>query len=481
MVDTSRERLDVIERLSPARRGRELEQFVADLLRQHHFTVRPNAGTARPRQTDVLASRGSEWYLVECKWRSDKANIDDVDSVRSRLNRIDHSVVGVLISMPGFTGTVLHDVGHHRKQPILLISRDELVRLAQGMESLPRLLWRKKEALVADGTVLLDEPTRKGGRARRRMVLPPAESQFISVDGTQSPVVQCGGTFGQVVFVQQLENIDWVPAAGLGVTLDVAPSVLNERELRDLVDHLADLGWATADARWNIQQSTRNWHGVGCAAFANELPKWRQRADIPEAHHSEEICYVDRCDGGFYSLTATLAAHGSRSSLFARVSFQLQGIPLDNGPLLELCKSIGVHESLYFRPRANESVKRHHFADAQVANVQPIHHFVTTSREPEDPVQEWVTGIVIINPFHEKHGDSPTKHLPDGATSLRHREQLVCDLRHHHPYLGRHEYSYRFTGFELAHTSDATVCRPIVDWTRNKTTPHDADTAADRF
>lgn len=288
------------------RRGTELERFVADLFRRYHFTVRLNAGTARPRQTDVLASLATETYLIECKWRSDKADIDDIDSLRARLRRTDRSVVGLLVSVSGFTGTALHDVGHDRGQAIVLISGEELRLLTQWGESLPSLLWRKKEALLADGTVLLDEPSRKRAVRRPRIALPPAEDRFIRADGTQSPVVECAGQFDPFVFAQKLPDIDWVPAIGLGVTLDVAPAVLDERHLLDLVDRLAELGWVTSDARWSIQQSTRNWHGLGCAAFAAELANWGERAQVTHAHHSEEICYMDRCDGGFYTITANL-------------------------------------------------------------------------------------------------------------------------------------------------------------------------------
>lgn len=47
--------------------GRALERVVGDLFRRHHFAVTINPGIARPRQTDVLATRVAEHYLVECK------------------------------------------------------------------------------------------------------------------------------------------------------------------------------------------------------------------------------------------------------------------------------------------------------------------------------------------------------------------------------------------------------------------------------
>jgi Holliday junction resolvase len=463
VVDTSLDRLDSIERIAqPAKRGAELERFVADVFRQHHFTVRLNAGVARPRQTDVLASRASDIYLIECKWRSDKANIDDLDSLRSRLRRTDGRAVGILVSVPGFSGSVLHDVEHHREQPILLISGDELRLVARRGESVASLLWRKREALSADGTVLLDEPAGKRTSKRRRIALPSADGRFLMAGGVESAVVECQGTFGQFIFSHELPDIDWVPAAGLGVTLDVGPVVCDERELLDLVGRLAGLGWATSDARWSIQQATRNWHGLGCAAFADELPHWRRRANIPQAHHSEEICYLDRCDGGFYTLTAKLAAHTSRQATFVHLSFQLQGIPLDTAPLLELCRSVGAHDGLYFRTRAEESVTRRRLADQYRVTTQPINHLVMASHMPDDPIHEWVTGVVIANPFHGSTGDY-LDGPPGRLDGLRDSEQLICALRDHHPNDGRRR-DYRLSVFEYAQTSDVTVCRPIADW-----------------
>jgi Restriction endonuclease len=79
------DQLDALAQLSdPRKRGRALERVVADLFRQHHFSVTINPGIARPRQTDVFATRVTDHYLIECKWRAGKATIGDVDALRSR-------------------------------------------------------------------------------------------------------------------------------------------------------------------------------------------------------------------------------------------------------------------------------------------------------------------------------------------------------------------------------------------------------------
>ena len=458
-------RLDAISQLqNPATRGRELESFVADVFRQSHFKVTLNSGAARPRQTDVLATRANKTYLIECKYRSSRADIDDLDSLRSRLRRTDGSVVGVLLSMPGFTGSVISDVEQHRNQPVLLVSSDELQLVASGFEPISRLLWRKNDALLTNGMVLLDEPIKKPAPRRRSSVLPRAESQFMQPDGSRSQIIDCRGQFGQFVFAHHLPDIDWVQASGSGVTLDVGADAMNERDLLDLVHRLAALGWATPDARWSIQQANRNWHGLGCAAFTEALPRWGERAKTLEAHQSEEICYLDRCDGGFYTLTANLASHRIRQTTAVTLSFQLEGVPLDTAPLLQLCRSIGAHEGLYFRPRMERSVVRSRAPRTLVTDVQPLAYLIGPERMLGDVTTEWITGIVIANPFYAASANKPEIEQPGGLEPIQNSEHLICDLAEHHilDNLKRHKYYLR--GFEYANTSEAFVCRPIANW-----------------
>jgi hypothetical protein len=133
------------------RRGLLFEGVIADLFRTLRFEVQPNAGTARPRQTDLLAIRGNDRYLIECKWRATTADIDDIDSLRARLRRA-FGATELMISMAGFSGTAISDVSAHRDQPILLISGDELRNLGRLRgNGLLDLLWHTREALFTDG------------------------------------------------------------------------------------------------------------------------------------------------------------------------------------------------------------------------------------------------------------------------------------------------------------------------------------------
>lgn len=138
-------------------RGLRFEGVIADLFRANRFEVRVNPGMAQPRQTDLLAVRGNDRYLIECKWRSSKADIDDIDGLRARLRRT-FAATGLMISMEGFSGTAISGVSIHRDQPILLMSGAELRGLGWRHSNLLEMLWRKREALLTDGRAIVDEP-----------------------------------------------------------------------------------------------------------------------------------------------------------------------------------------------------------------------------------------------------------------------------------------------------------------------------------
>jgi hypothetical protein len=403
-------------------------------------------------------------YLVECKWRNDAANIDDIDSLRSRLRRADTRAIGILLSYNGFTTSVLAEVLANRSQPVLLLSGGELEKVTSGWYSLSDLIWRKRQALLVDGEVLLDgAPRRKGQRLVR---LPQAETEVLLPGGGRTEMLDCVGVFGQFVFAHDLPDIDWVPASGLGVTLDIQPPVHDAPGLVSLLKTMANLGWSTPNARWSIQQSRRNWHGWGPQEFTAVVGKWRERAKTEAAHHSEEFFYVDVCDGGFYTIAATIMAHHQRELRNFNISFQLQGIPLDTRPLLELCHTLGVHEHLYLRPRDTQSIKRIHLHDKNIPIGLPRALVVNAEPAPETMgPDDWVVGLVIENPFIAGHpylaeDDARELHVLDES------ELLVCTLAEHHRLDQEEKYGYYLVRLDYARTSDGLVCQAVANWRR---------------
>lgn len=448
------------EEKNAARRGRLFEDLVAGMFRANRFDVQKNPGAARPRQTDLLAGRGNQSYLIECKWRSAKADIDAVDSLRSRLRRT-FGATGLMISMQGFSGAAISDVADRREQPILLLSGNELRSLIRSpSDRLLELLWEKREALLVDGKALVDEPTRRQRKATHPS-LPESPIQFVLDSQEPTPVISFGGDFGKLTFAHELQDIDWVAAPGNGVTLDVSLPILSQDGILDLLSRLADLGWASPDACWSIQQMSTIWHGFGAAAFATELPRWQQRAETRKAHHSEEFCYVDNCPGGFYSLTSKISAEATRWAQETVLSFQLQGIPLDLNPLLQLCRSIGVHDEVYFRPRCKRSVSSMWVPDWMRSISETYALATTPSYLHERPM---VCGIVIPNPLRDTRWRDDPEFADANFGSLKNLDYLVCRLKDFHYADDGRAYIYTLERIEQARTSEGLIFRPMAHW-----------------
>jgi hypothetical protein len=461
--ETLRRQLTEISDLAPNKRGYAFEKVIVELFGSENFQVTPNAGAARPRQVDLMAARGLDRYIIECKWRSAKADIDDLDSLRSRLRRTS-GAIGLLVSYQGFTGSVLSDVIVNARQPVLLMSGSELNGIANGNGNLLGLLHRKKDSLLTDGKVLLDEkPGKTRKSSRRRTPLPTSSKQFLFPDGTRHNTLACGGSFGQFVFASEVSDIDWVPAEGNGVSLDISPGVLSQKSLIELMERLANMGWATSRSHWTFQQSTRNWHGHGAEEFLATLPKWGDRFKIDAPHHSEEISYYDRCEGGFYSLAISMAAHASRQATMASLSFQLPGIPLDTAPFIQLCRAIGVHTATHFRPRERKSVSRLHLPENLILE-EPLALVVEPGDAMDLPGLEWVTGLVAQNPYRVRNLPFDREDLRGALyEALVESEYLICSLRGWHS-VGDKPKNYYIQSIEQASSTDVTLCRIVAGW-----------------
>src|SRR4051812_484693 len=130
------------------RRGRELEQLVHRLFQQAHFKVAPDPAAAEPRQTDLVATYGTDSYLIETKWWKRSVGVGAVDEVWTRLIETHPSMIGVLISVSGFGDGAIKRAERRRNRPVLLVDGHELESALRYPEELPELLRRKRDELM---------------------------------------------------------------------------------------------------------------------------------------------------------------------------------------------------------------------------------------------------------------------------------------------------------------------------------------------
>lgn len=459
------------------RRGRKLEELLEKLFQQAHFRVKRDAGIAAPRQTDLVTSYGDTWYLIEAKWEKAPVDVSVFDTVRARMKRAaSPSVVGVIISVSGFGESAVEDLVHERGgRPILLFGEEELTQALGSPELLVSLLRLKYEELVTHGRV-----HRASAPPAERSVRPSSDLEAADVrvvDAALQPIPYfCGrGDFSDLVYAQELPDVDWVTGGGSGVSLDLPIRALHEDGIAELLYALASMGWTTTQPRWNIQQATTNWHGIGAREFLDTLRGWEQRFDdLDRVHHTEQITYFDVCQGGgFYTLSADIASDESRIARRCNVSFQLVGVPVDPHPLRHLFEQFDATAAGYFRPLATRAVI-HRRAPRDVP-LEAVGYLVADDPFPTDPTQpepepdedpsdavpeEWVTGIIARNPFRDGAGLPAPEDWPAQAHTS---ELLVCDLRSHHP-LDKFPDAYHLDSWQHARTTDAQVFRPVADW-----------------
>ena len=444
------------------RRGYDFEEFVGDLFRRWHFKVIRNPGTARPRQTDLLAARGNDSYLIETKWRSSKVDIDDIDSLFTRLEATPASVVGLTVSFSGFTDSVIERVEQRSSRPVLLMTGEELEQLVQWDEDLVHLLARKKASLLTHRVVFFST-TREKPVSHQRGRLTAASAEFAFPDGRRTQWIAGEGSFGEFTFVQELPDIDWTPGEGRGVMLDMPVPVHDERGILTILQQLSNMGWATKSARWSIQQSSTNWHGIGMSAFGETLQGWRKRYKGIPTHHSEEFCYFDQCDGGFYCLTANISASRDRSATYTMLSFQLTGIPLDTEPFKELSGAFDAGYECYFRPMKRKSVKKQlHLPEQYRLPLEPV-AFIVEQDDVFGDKLDLVRGLAAKNPFYRPHSTLAERKPEWLPPHVFDSELLICQLRSWH-LLTEPKPRYELWGCESARTADATIVQPIAEW-----------------
>lgn len=448
-------------------RGYSFQKLIRRIFEAKHFRVVNEPGTARPRRSDLLATRGDERYLVEAKWRRGPANSSDIDSLFTRLDSTESSVTGLLVSYAGFTSEVIKRVEENSQRPVLLLSGSELEDTLRRNSDFIRLLRKKKEELLVHRKALLDS---KPGRKPKYLGinpddLPSTTSEFLYPDGRRSRWLTSGGGFGAFAFLPEMPDIDWTAGGGFGVSLDFTVEIWDQNDFFGLMLQLSKLGWLTDQASWSIQQATTNWHGLGARTLVEALQGWRERYGSLDTHHdSEELCYFDTFDDGWYTLTVAISADESRIIRHADFSFQLVGIPLDQKPLHELCERIDALSPVSFRPKNKKSVSRGRPRQAgKLPVVHPIAYVIETSDSDIPGDKEWITGIVIENPFLTSSNLSRNE-IPGWVPNmLSHSQYLICRLSSWHT-ADDLKALYKLREIESSWSSDALVVRPVADW-----------------
>jgi hypothetical protein len=192
------------------------------------------------------------------------------------------------------------------------------------------LLEEKESALRLQGDVSVGRHRRTPQRTATAGQPARADTSFQLPGGEPLPWITARGTFAQFTFTRTLTDPDWVPGLGCGVSLDATLPAENVEDICTVLTELSGLGLTAGGSHWRIQQSQTDWHGTGAYALVEAMSRWEERhADLPMVHHTEDVCFQDVCDDGFYTLTFGISASPPRRVWHADLSLQLAGIPLE--------------------------------------------------------------------------------------------------------------------------------------------------------
>jgi hypothetical protein len=160
LADLQRRRLNAelllefqrISAMDPHNRGREFQNFFGRLALREGWNVDVSVKTSN-EEFDVVIYRTHEFYLIECKWENKPIEARVIRDFFAKLELRD-GVMGIIISMSGFTSGSLEDVRDRMgRRVILLFGPADIRSIVTGNQKLNDLIHEKHTQLIIKRSV----------------------------------------------------------------------------------------------------------------------------------------------------------------------------------------------------------------------------------------------------------------------------------------------------------------------------------------
>lgn len=439
------------------KRGTDFQRLLCRLLVQNGFDVWPNARSATPRQTDMVARKRERHFLVEAKWMSKKIHSSEIDDLRNRLIRTPHDFVGCIFSMSDYAETATTQVTENRQREILLFDAYEISLLFNKNEKLDELIDRKRDALRLNAHVLFLRP-KSSAEGIDETPLPNKTETLVTASGEKSSIF-CQTENYETIYCREIPDIGWSILGGNGVALLLHLHPQTIADLRKLFGLIHRLFPLSSKGSFSIRQMFHCWHGIGLNEFLAETSCWRERYEtvkIDNPHHSEELAYFDSFDYGFLTLTGRQRV-GDVSFLHGvELELRMSGTPVDMSKFKELCEATG-----------NSLAVFSHLESTGYDEIQ-IHPPIPLERVAEIHSKEFgsdsVSGLVVKNPFYKNRKKLPVSEKQRSILlMLDATELLVCFMSDWHN-VGDVMDRYELWRIEGTWTANVHAFRPICTW-----------------
>jgi hypothetical protein len=352
----------LLESEDAAGRGPAFERVLGERLADDGFTVHFNPRTARPRQTDLLAIREPQHFLIEAKWRKRSIDVGDVDSLRTRLNRVPSDIVGCIFNMSGYGSGAIEQVESDRTREILLFNAAEINSIFADRFDVHELMRRKREMLRVEGWVWFDDS--KPESSARRRNFPPPSREFRTKTGP-APLVGFPSDNDETVFFLDIPETG---AIDTFVSMELRLAIHHTAELADVLEMIQDTVGLSDEGTFSIQQLSHAWYGFGAQNFLDAIGNWEQRyskAKLKSPHHSEDLVFLDLSGRALIALTSRQRVGDSTFLHASELEIQLPGIPIDLSKFQELARKMDNPDAL-FQTCMGSGLHSAHFKAGQV-------------------------------------------------------------------------------------------------------------------
>ncbi len=406
-------------------RGRCFESFLSALLKEEGFHVTHNPACSPRLQVDLFARRAQTGFLVEAKWLGRPLSTAHILTVKERVRRTPQDVFACVFSISGYQEGAVREACSDRDIEIILFNELEIRRIATGDLSFEGLLNDKRGVLRTYADMWFYDPIVETHPSERSRSGP----DVIHLGDRTQTWLLCTTTPMESIFRNEYLGFSGRyggPVFSLHVYLDLRTVSGLQRFMRMA---RRELGLAN-EGSFAIHQGAAGWFGFGVENFITAVEAQESRyAELKwdRYHHSEELGFVDRLErGGLFGLSLRQSTGGDKNLYTSEVEVLLPGLPVDMDGIKRFCDLTRRTEEATLEIVNEDPVKTQHFTPRVQA--EPVATIVSDSSG-----QQWVSGLVIKNPFYRKAVRlAESTSLDQPFSRLREQELLLCALRSWH-------------------------------------------------
>jgi hypothetical protein len=142
-----------ITSLEPQARGYALEKLLNQLFALFDIDAKSSFRIVGEQIDGAFTLEGTE-YLMEARWRKEKASVADLDTFAGKIGRKLDNTLGLFLSINGFEESAVST--HSQSRPVLfLMEGSDLSAVLEDRIGLPELLSRKRQHAAHTGEVMI--------------------------------------------------------------------------------------------------------------------------------------------------------------------------------------------------------------------------------------------------------------------------------------------------------------------------------------